>query len=306
MRDDSFWSKIKKDYSKNYIVVYMMIIVVAYYVVFHYLPMYGVTMAFQDFNVSKGIFGSQWVGLKHFKEFFSSIYAWRTIRNTLLLSFYQLLFGFPFPIILALLLNEVRVKWFKKTVQSITYLPHFISVVVVCGMVVEFTSQSGLINDIIAMFGGERVSFLLKPEWFRPIYVTTSLWQSVGWDSIIYLAALAGVDPALYEAAYTDGANRFRQFWHVTLPSIAPTIIVLFILNIGKFMSQGAEKVILLYNENVYETADVISSFVYRRGLINADYSFSTAVGLFNSVINLILVVTANTLSRKFSESSLW
>ena len=203
-------------------------------------------------------------------------------------------------------MNEVRVKWFKKTVQSITYLPHFISVVVVCGMVVEFTSQSGLINDIIAMFGGERVSFLLKPEWFRPIYVTTSLWQSVGWDSIIYLAALAGVDPALYEAAYTDGANRFRQFWHVTLPSIAPTIIVLFILNIGKFMSQGAEKVILLYNENVYETADVISSFVYRRGLINADYSFSTAVGLFNSVINLILVVTANTLSRKFSESSLW
>ena len=305
-RSESTWQKIKNDYQKNYIVIWMMTVVVAYYVIFHYAPMYGIIMAFKDFSVAKGISGSDWVGLEHFKNFFNDIYAWRIIRNTLLLSLYHLVFGFPFPIILALLLNEVRSKFFKKTVQSITYLPHFISVVVICGMVVEFTSHSGLINDIIAMFGGERTSFLLDQKYFRTIYTITGIWQNLGWDSIIYLAALTAVDPELYEAASIDGAGRFKQFLHVTLPSILPTIIVLLILNMGKFMSQGSEKVILLYNENTYETADVISSFVYRRGLINADYSFSTAVGLFNSLVNLLLVVSTNTLSKKFSESSLW
>lgn len=278
----------------------------SYYAIFHYAPMYGITMAFKDFSVAKGIGGSDWVGLEHFVNFFNDIYAWRIIRNTLLLSLYHLIFGFPFPIILALLLNEVRNRFFKKTVQSITYLPHFISVVVICGMVVEFTSHSGLINDLISMFGGERTSFLLDQKYFRTIYTITGIWQNLGWDSIIYLAALTAVDPELYEAASIDGAGRFKQFLHVTLPSILPTIVVLLILNMGKFMSQGSEKVILLYNENTYETADVISSFVYRRGLINADYSFSTAVGLFNSVVNLILVMSTNALSRKFSQSSLW
>lgn len=303
---DSFFTKIKKDYQKNYIVIYMMIIVVAYYAIFHYAPMYGVTMAFKDFSIARGLGASDWVGLEHFKNFFNDIYAWRIVRNTLLLSLYQLIFSFPLPIILALSLNELRGKIFKKTVQSITYLPHFISVVVICGMVVEFTSYSGLINDIVAMFGGERVSFLLDPKYFRTIYITTGIWQSLGWDSIIYLAALTAVDTELYEAASIDGAGRFRQFLNVTLPSITPTIVVLFILKIGKFMSQGSEKVILLYNENTYETADIISSYVYRRGLLNADYSYSAAVGLFNSVVNLILVLTTNKLSKKFSEASLW
>lgn len=306
MNKDSFFTKVKKDYQKNYIVIYMMVIVVAYYAIFHYAPMYGVTMAFKDFSIARGLGASDWVGLEHFKNFFNDIYAWRIVRNTLLLSLYQLIFSFPLPIILALSLNELRGKIFKKTVQSITYLPHFISVVVICGMVVEFTSYSGLINDIVAMFGGERVSFLLDPKYFRTIYITTGIWQSLGWDSIIYLAALTAVDTELYEAASIDGAGRFRQFLNVTLPSITPTIVVLFILKIGKFMSQGSEKVILLYNENTYETADIISSYVYRRGLLNADYSYSAAVGLFNSVVNLILVLTTNKLSKKFSEASLW
>ena len=303
---DSLLTKIKKDYQKNYIVIYMMIIVVAYYLVFHYAPMYGVTMAFKDFSIARGLMKSDWVGFYHFVNFFNDIYAWRIVRNTILLSLYQLIFSFPLPILLALSLNELRGKVFKKTVQSITYLPHFISVVVICGMVVEFTSHSGLINDIVEMFGGDRVSYLLDPKYFRTIYVATGIWQTMGWDSIIYLAALTAVDTELYEAASIDGAGRFRQFLNVTLPAITPTIVVLFILKIGKFMSQGSEKVILLYNENTYETADIISSYVYRRGLLNADYSYSAAVGLFNSVVNLILVLTTNKLSKKFSETSLW
>jgi len=306
MKKDSLIGKIRKDYQKNYIVIYMMLIVVAYYGVFHYAPMYGVTMAFKDFSIARGLMKSDWVGFSHFINFFNDIYAWRIIRNTLLLSLYQLVFSFPLPILLALSLNELRGKVFKKTVQSITYLPHFISVVVICGMVVEFTSQEGLINDIVEMLGGERVSFLLDPKYFRTVYVSTGIWQSMGWDSIIYLAALTAVDVELYEAASIDGAGRFRQFLNVTLPAITPTIVVLFILKIGKFMSQGSEKVILLYNENTYETADIISSYVYRRGLLNADYSYSAAVGLFNSVVNLILVLTTNKLSKKFSETSLW
>ncbi len=297
---------IKKDFKKNKWLILMALPVVAWYILFHYVPMYGVIIAFKEFSPVKGILGSNWVGLRHFQDFFSSIYAWRVIRNTLLINFYQLVFGFPAPIILALLLNEIRSKHFKKMVQTVTYLPHFVSTVVICGMIIDFFARNGLINDIIAAFGGSRTIFLLQPEWFRTIYVSTGIWQGVGWGSIIYLAALAGIDTELYEAVTIDGAGRWKQFLHITLPGIAPTIVILLIMNIGRMMSEGYEKVILLYNPNTYETADLISSFVYRRGLVDANYSFSAAVGLFNSLVNLILLAIANYISRKVNETSLW
>lgn len=299
-------SKIVKDYKENHVLIYMMIPVVLYYIIFHYVPMYGIIIAFKDYSITKGIFKSNWVGLKHFADFFTGYYSWRLIRNTFLLSFYGVIFSFPLNIILALLLNEVASTKFKRTVQTITYLPHFISIVVMCGITIQFVSSQGLINDIIAFFGGERTSFLLHPQYFRAIYIISGIWQEVGWNSIIYLAALSGVDAQLYEAAKIDGANRFRQFLNVTLPGLLPTIIILLILQLSRIMSQGYEKVILLYNEGIYETADIIASYVYRRGLIQADYSFSAAVGLFNTTINLIFVLTANTLSRKLTETSLW
>lgn len=297
---------IRKDYKRNKYFVFMAIPVVAWYIIFCYIPMFGISIAFFNYNITKGLFGSTFVGLKYFKEFLTGFYAYRIIRNTLVISIMHLVFGFPAPIILALLLNEIRCNPFKRTVQTITYLPHFISTVVVCGMLVDFAAKDGIINDVISMFGGERVSFLLKPEYFRGFYVGLGVWQGAGWGAIIYLAALTGIDTQLYEAAAIDGANRFKQFLHVTLPGIIPTIIVMLILNMGKLMSEGAEKIILLYNESTYETADIISSFVYRRGIVEANYSYSTAVGLFNSVVNLILLTSTNYLSRKISGSGLW
>ena len=297
---------IKKDYKQNKVLLFMAIPVALYYIIFHYMPMYGTIIAFMDYRVANGIFASTWVGFENFREFFDSFYAWRVIRNTLLISIYSLIFSFPAPIILAMLLNEVRNKYFKSTVQTITYLPHFISIIVICRMITDFTMKDGIVNDIVAMLGGERKNFLLDPNYFRGIYVASGVWQGIGWGSILYLAALSGIDLSLYEAAKIDGAGRFRQFLSVTLPGILPTIVVMFILNIGRLMSVGSEKIILLYNEGTYETADVISSFVYRRGVLQADYSYSTAVGLFNSAINAILVVSANKLSRTLTESSLW
>lgn len=297
---------IKKDYKKNKYVLFMAIPVFIWYLVFCYLPMFGISIAFMNFNIAKGFTGSVWVGLKYFKEFFGSYYAWRIIKNTLLISFYNLVFGFTAPILLAILLNEIRMKWFKKTVQTMTYLPHFISLVVVCGMITTFVAKDGLINDIVALFGGERVNYLLYPQYFRSIYIITEVWQQMGWGSIIYMSAFAAIDVGLYEAASIDGASRWKQFWHITIPGIMPTIVVMLILTIGKVMSVGADKVILLYNDGIYETADIISSFVYRRGLLQADYSFSAAVGLFNGVINLILVGCTNFISNKFADTSLW
>lgn len=301
-----FINDVRRDFKMNKSLLLLAMPVVAWYIIFHYLPMFGVVIAFKNYSPMKGIFDSPWTGFTHFKDFFNSYYAVRVIRNTFLLNFYQLLFSFPTPIILALLLNEVRNKLFKKTVQTITYLPHFISMVVICGMIVDFTAKEGLINDIIALLGGSRTSFLLYPEWFRTVYISSGIWREIGWGSIIYLAALTSIDTELYEATAIDGAGRWKQFIHVTLPGIAPTIIVLLILNMGRMMSEGAEKVILLYNPNTYETADIISSFVYRRGLADANYSFSSAVGLFNSVVNLMLISTANWISRKVNETSLW
>lgn len=302
----SLRERIVADYKQNKFVILMLLPVVLWYIVFHYVPLYGITIAFKSFSPMKGIMGSPWVGLQYFKDFFQGFYAWRVIRNTLLINIYQLIFGFPAPIILALLLNEIKNSTFKRTVQTVTYLPHFISMVVICGMIVDFTAKDGVINAVLAIFGWNPTNLLLKPEYFRTVYIGSGIWQGVGWGSIIYLAALSAIDTEQYEAATIDGANRWRQFVHVTLPGIAPTIIILLILNIGRLMSEGAEKVILLYNPNTYETADIISSFVYRRGLIESNFSFSTAVGLFNSLVNLVLLVTANKISRKVNDTSLW
>lgn len=295
-----------RDIRKNKLIYLMLIPVVLFFTVFHYVPMYGAIIAFKDYSPRLGILGSPWVGLEHFQSFFGGLYFWRVLKNTIMISLYELAFGFPAPIILALLLNELRSALFKRTVQTITYMPHFISLVVVCGMVKEFTSSNGFINDIIVFFGGERLSLLLLPEYFRTLFISSGIWQHIGWGTIIYLAALTGIDPEQYEAAKIDGAGRWKQMLHITLPGIMPTIVILLILDIGKLMNVGSEKVILLYNPATYETADVIGSYVYRIGLLELNYSFSSAVGLFNSVINFSLVIFSNWLSRKLNETSLW
>jgi putative aldouronate transport system permease protein len=268
--------------------------------------MYGAIIAFKDFSPSKGILGSPWVGFKHFINFFEGHYFRRLVMNTLMINVYDLIFGFPAPIILALLINEVKSKFYKRTVQTISYLPHFISLVVICGIIVDFTAKDGIISQLISIFGGEKRNLLLQPQLFKTIYVSTNIWQSMGWSSIIYLAALSGIDPHLYEAATTDGANRWRQTISITIPGILPTVFTLLVLRIGQMMNVGFEKIFLLYNPVTYETADVISTFVYRVGLLDANFSYSAAVGLFNSVINFALVIIANNLSRRFNEASLW
>lgn len=292
---------------KRYKYVYIMAIpVVVYYLIFMYWPMYGAQIAFKQYSPGRGILGSPWIGFSHFEKFFKSFYLERLMRNTLLISFYSLIFSFPAPILLALLLNELRSNRFKRCVQTVSYLPHFISVMVVCGMIIDFTRSDGLINDVIALFGGSRQTMLLNPALFRSIYIISEIWQGVGWGSIIYLSALTSIDAEQYEAAVIDGAGRLQKVVHVTLPGIAPTIVIMLIMRIGQIMNVGYEKIILLYNGNTYETADVISSFVYRKGLIEADYGYSTAIGLFNSCVNLLLLLIANTVSRKVSETSLW
>lgn len=280
---------------------------IVYFLVFKYAPMYGVVIAFQRYNLYKGIFHSEWVGLKYFIEFFQGPDAWRLIRNTLLLNVYQLLFAFPAPIILALAFNELRKAWFKKISQTISFLPHFISTVVIAGLVVNFLSpSSGLVNKFLGLFGVDPISFLLMPDYFRTIFISMGIWKSVGWGTIIYLAAIAGINPELYEAASIDGASKLKKVWYVTLPGIMPVIIILFILNLGDILSVGAESIILLYNPVTYETADVLSTYVYRRGLISGEFSFAAAVDLFNSVVGLILVFAANKISKKATETSIW
>ncbi|WP_152392982.1 ABC transporter permease [Paenibacillus guangzhouensis] len=295
-----------KDIRKNPWLYIMLTPVLLYFTVFNYYPMYGALIAFKDFSPRLGIMGSPWVGWEHFESFFQGIYFWRIIKNTLLISIYELIFAFPAPLILALLLNEVRKTLFKRTVQTLTYMPHFISLVVVCGIIKEFTMSDGIINDLFSFFGWERVSMLLESEYFRTIFISSGIWQNIGWGTIIYLAALAGIDQEQYEAARMDGASRWKQMLHVTLPGILPTIIILFILEMGRIMNVGGEKIILLYNPSIYDTADVISSYVYRMGLQEFDYSFGSAVGLFNSAINFTLVICSNWLSRKMNNTSLW
>jgi putative aldouronate transport system permease protein len=300
------WRTIRSDFSVNKSLYLMIVPVIAFFVLFQYVPMYGALIAFKDYAPMRGFAESEWVGLKHFIRFFSSIYFVRVVRNTIVLSVLQIIFAFPAPIILALLLNEVQNSKFKRTVQTITYLPHFVSLVVVAGLIRSFSLSTGLFNDIIEFFGGARTPLLQQAGYFRPMYVASDIWQRVGWNSIIYLAALAGVDPQLYDAARIDGANRWKQMLNVTLPSIAPTIIILFILRLGRLLTIGFEKVILLYNPVVYEVADIISTYVYRVGLLQASWSYSTAIGLFNSVLNYLLLIAANQFSRRVSETSLW
>lgn len=293
---------------RKYPVLYAMAIpVLAYFIIFHYTPMYGALMAFQKYVPIKGISGSEWIGLKNFELFFQDIYFSRIIRNTFLINLYGLIFGFPIPIIFALLLNEVNSKVFKKTAQTITYMPHFISAVVVCGLVKDFVSSRGVITEIYCWITGNNATNLLaNPDYFRPIYTIMNIWKSFGWGSIIYFAALTGVNQELYEAASIDGANRFQQVLHVSLPAILPTIVTMLVLRLGNMMSAGYEQIILLYQPITYETADVISSYVYRRGLQEFDYGYSAAVGLFNSVINLIFILSANAVSKKINETSIW
>jgi len=302
----AFVNKAGKDFKKNWVLYLMILPVVAYYIIFHYWPMYGIQIGFKDFNIAKGYMGSPWVGLKYFQQFFESFYFGRVLRNTLMISIYELIFGFPAPILFALLLNEVKNRRFKKYVQTISYMPHFISAVVICGIILNFCVSDGLINDVIALFGGERSSLLQDMKNFRTIFIASGIWQNLGFNSIIYFSAISTVDQELYQAAIMDGANRFRQVWHITLPSIKPTIVILLILSIGSLLSVGFEKIILLYNPATYEVADVISSHVYRMGLQKLNWSYGAAVGLFNSVANLILLILANRISRKVSEVSLW
>ncbi|MDF2540366.1 MAG: binding-protein-dependent transport system inner rane component [Herbinix sp.] len=298
---------IKKDMKKNWFAYLLAIPVIAWYIIFCYGPMWGIMIAFKDFKPLLGFEKSEWVFFKHFIEFFTGPYFVRLVKNTFLLNLWGLTFGFTAPIILALLLNEIREGKFKKSVQTITYMPHFISLVVVCGMIHIFTSNDGIITQILEFFTGKDYDSLLGySRMFRPVYTFSGIWQNIGWDSIIYLAAISSIDPALYEAAEIDGAGRIRKMWHITLPQIRPTIVILFIFAVGGMMGSSYEKIIMLYNPMTYDTADVIASYVYRRGLREASFSYSTAVGLMSAVINFALLWFTNRFSKKMSETSIW
>ncbi|NCN04926.1 MAG: sugar ABC transporter permease [Spirochaetales bacterium] len=298
--------KLRTGFHRDKELLLMLLPVVVYFIVFHYIPMYGATIAFKNYTPAKGFTGSPWVGFVHFVRFFNSVFFSRVVINTFAISALSLLFGFPAPIILALLLNEVKLRWFKNSVQTITYLPHFISLVVIIGLLREFTLTDGVVNDMLSFFGVQRRPLLQFPEYFRTLFVVSEVWQTIGWNSIIYLAALSGVDPELYEAAKIDGANRWKQTIHITLPSIQSTIMILLILRMGRLFTVGFEKIILMYSPSTYSVADVISTLVYRTGLLEMNFSYSTAVGLFNSLINFLMLLLANKLSKRFSETSLW
>lgn len=290
---------IKKDMRKNYSVYLLILPVIIYFIIFNYAPMYGAIIAFKRYSPAKGILGSDWVGLTYFNQFLTSAYFGRVMKNTILMSVYGLVFGFPAPIILALMLNEVRKSWFKKTIQTMSYLPHFISLVILCGLIRNFVASDGIISLFMQIFGKEPTNLLMHKEYFRAIYTISGIWTDIGWNSILYLAALAGVDQELYDAAIVDGAGRWKQTLYVTLPGIFPTIMVMLILALGGLLGSNGEKIILLYNDLTMETADAIGSFTYRKGLLEQNYSYSAAVGLFMSVINFIFITVANKASKK-------
>jgi putative aldouronate transport system permease protein len=298
---------VKRSLRKYWDLYLILIPVVAYFVLFKFLPMYGLQIAFRDYKPRRGFWGSDWVGLKHFIRFFSTYTCWQIISNTLVLSLLTLFFTFPLPILLALILNEMRDGPCKKTVQTITYAPHFLSTVVVVGMITAFCSPStGIVNTLIKAFGGDPIYFMAKAEWFRPLYVISEVWTNTGWDSIIFLSALSSVDVQMYEAAKIDGASRMKMLRWITLPSIMPTIAIMLILHCGRVMSIGFEKVFLLQTDLNIGVSEVISTFVYQQGIRSAQTSYATAVGLMNSVVNFILVITVNTISKRVSEVSLW
>lgn len=288
--------------------LYLMLIpAITYYIVFHYLPMYGITIAFKNFSIPKGILGSPWAGLKHFKYLFSLDKFTQVFMNTLYISLYRLAFGFPIPIIAALLLNEIKKLHFKKIVQTVIYLPHFISWVILGGILINLLStDSGAINEMIRLFGGEPIGFLTDEKYFRSTLVFSMIWKEYGWNTIIYMAALTGVDPELYEAATIDGSNRWNQVWHITLPCISSTIIVMFILRIGSLMEAGFDQIFVLYHPSVYRVADIIDTYVYRTGLTEGKYSLSSAVGVFKSVINFTLLIIANKLAKIYSDNGIF
>jgi putative aldouronate transport system permease protein len=301
---------LSKNLKRDKYLLLMFLPVAIYYLLFCYLPMTGLIMSFQDFKPGQGLLGiytGDWVGLKWFKQFFGSSFAWQLIRNTFLLSFYSLIFGFPIPIIFAICITQIKKKSIQRAAQLITYLPYFISTVVVVGMLTNFLSpSSGIINQIIVKLGGEQINFMSAPEWFRTLYVVSGSWQTFGFNSIIFVAAIMGISPDLYEAMRVDGANKREQVWHLLLPMIKPTIILLLIMSLGNLLSVGFEKVYLMYKPSVYDTADVISTYVYRQGIDNKNFSYATAVGLFNSLVGFTIVSISNWFSRKFNETSIW
>lgn len=299
--------RLKKDFYHNWILYGMLVPVLAYYVIFHYWPMYGIVLAFKDFKTKLGILGSPWVGLEHFERFFN-LYSFKNlIGNTLTLSFYTLLVGFPIPIIFALFLNYLKSARLKKAVQMVSYAPHFISTVVICGMLSIFcVPDTGVFNIVLERLGFESVNFLAKADWFKHIYVWSGIWQNMGWDAIIYISALAGVDAGMHEAAIIDGATKLQRMWYIDLPSIMPTISMLLILRFGSLMNVGFEKVYLLQNDLNYKASTIISTYEYEIGLLQRDYGYSTAISLFNTVINVILLVSANVISKKVTKESLF
>lgn len=305
-KKNKFSQLLRADMRKNWLIYLMLVPVIVYLLIFCYAPMYGVIIAFKDFKPRLGIMGSDWVGLKYFKEFVGSVFFGRTLKNTLLLSGLNLAFGFCAPIVFAILLNEVRNIHFKKAVQTITYLPHFITTVIIASLILVFTDSDGFITQIVNSVTGHEGSLIGDKHMFRPIYVISDIWQSFGWGSIVYLAAIMGINPELYEAARIDGANKFKQILHVTLPGMLPIIVTMFIMAVGGLMNVGWEKAFLLQSPVTYDTSDIISTFVYRKGFEDMNYSYSAAVGLFNSIINLILLTAANKMSRKVNGSGLW
>ncbi|GBG10176.1 sugar ABC transporter permease [Paenibacillus agaridevorans] len=299
------WSRIRKGWQ----LYVMLALPVLFIVIFSYVPMYGAQIAFKDFVINKSIWGSEWVGLKHFNRFIHSYDFWRLLRNTISISMYSLLAGFPFPILLALSLNYVGKTWFKKSVQMITYAPYFISVVVMVGILFELLDpRKGIVNHAITALGFEPIQFLAKAEWFQSIYVWSGVWQLVGFSCIIYLAALASIDPALHEAAVIDGANKMRRIWHVDLPGIMPVAVILLIINMGHMLDVGYEKILLMQNSLNLSTSEVIDTYVYKVALNSPgmNYSYSTMIGLFKSVINLTLLIAVNGIARRLKQSSLW
>lgn len=299
--------KIKKSWKKYWQLYVCLVPVLLYFLIFHYGPMYGVQIAFKDFNPVDGVFGSRWVGFEHFERFFNSYYFERLMRNTLLISLYQLIVTFPLPIILAIMLNELRSRKFSKAMQMVTYAPHFLSVVVLVGMMTTMLSpRTGVINHILNAFGFESIFFMAEAGWFKSLYVWSGAWQNTGWSSIIYMAAIAGIDPSLYEAAIVDGATRMKRIIHITIPGILPTAIILLIMQCGRIMNIGFEKVYLMQNNMNIEASQIISTYVYEAGMINAQTSFASAVGLFNSVINCALLFLVNAIAKKTSETSLF
>ena len=288
--------------------IYVMLLpTIIWLLLFLYKPMYGLQIAFRDYSLFRGIAGSEWIGFEHFETLFGSDQFIRALRNTVIISFYSLLIGFPVPILLALMFNEVLNQTFKKTAQTIVYLPHFISSVIIAGIVITALSpSSGIVNTVIGWFGIEPIYFLTKAEWFRPIFIGTGIWQEAGFQSIVYLAAIAGVSPTLYESAVVDGASRWQMMWKITIPSILPTIIIMLIIRIGNILEVSFEMIILLYQPATYETGDVVNTFIFRQGLQAGQYDFAAAAGLFNAVMAFILVISANALSRRFSRTSLW